>query len=334
MNIRVSDLRKFQKLSAHIKQTGIIPSSDCIKFGGGKIVKNALSSFLSYDCADSNEEILVDEHPLNGLVNATSSDFINISFKGPKVVLSDGRDKIPVGIVDIKEFPSLPETDGKKQEITTEFLSSLGKVSDACADRKSDTSLYMFVHVGDNMMAAGNGFMGVCFPIEENYKMVIDKSIAKFLSKQQIFGWAETEGHYLFYGFDSLFGFSKQEIGFSGFGKMIQDAKSKITFTISASDVLSFNSLAMSLSFEKDMTVVTMAPGRFETVKGGDEEPCIRPYEGLKIPEPFHYNPEYLNRVMSALDVEELDFSQTGNMYFISSKDTKATAVIVKISKP
>lgn len=333
MNIKVADLRKFQKLSAHIRPTGIIPASDCIKFGGGVIVKNANSAFLSYDCVDSADDILVDEHSLNGLVNATASDFINISKKGAKVILSDGRDKIPVGLMDVKEFGVLPVPEGERKDIDVDFLSVLGKTSEACSDRKSDTTLYMFVHVGNNMMAAGNGFMGVCFPIKEDYKMVIDKTIAKFLSKQQIVEWAETESHYLFYGVGCFWGFSKQEIGFSGFGKMIQDAAAKITFTVSATDVISFNSLAMSLSFEKDITVATMAPGRFETIKGGDEEPCIRPYDGLTLSEPFHYNPEYLNRVIAALDVEELDFCNSGGAYFISSKDTKATAIIAKIQK-
>jgi len=332
MNIRVSDLKKFQRLSAHIKPNGILPASDCIRFGGGTIIKNVHSAFVSYDCKDSTDDILVDEHPLNSLLNATASDFINISVKGSKVILSDGRDKIPVGIVSVKEFGDLPVPEGKKQEIDSEFLAVLGQASEACAERKPDTTLYMFVHIGNKTMASGNGFMGVCFPIDKDYKMVIEKNTAKFVSKQEIYAWAETESHYLFYGHDTFFGFSKQEIGFSNMGSMIQGGDER-TFSIASADVLSFNTLALSLSAERDLTVVTMAPGQFETVKGGDEEPCVRPYEGLKLPEPFHYNPDYLNKVISALNVEELDFYHSPRAYFIKSPDTKATAIIAKISK-
>lgn len=332
MNIKVSDLKKFQKLTAHIECNRILPASDCIRFGGGAIVKNVNSAFVSYACNDSTVDVLVDERSLNSLLNATASDFINISVKETKIILSDGRDKIPVGIVPLKDFGELPEPESKKLEITPEFLSILGQASEACAEMKAETSLYMFVHVGNKMMASGNGFMGVCFPIDEDYKMVIEKEVAKLVSRQQIYGWAESKGHYFFYGHDVFFGFSKQQIGFSNMGSMIRGGEER-TFSISSADVLSFNSLALSLSFTKELTVVTMAPGQFETVKAGDEEPSVRPYEGLKVPEPFNYNPEYMNKVITALNVEELDFYHDKRAYFIKSPDTKATAIIAKISK-
>lgn len=333
MNIKVSDLKKFQTLSSHIQSTGILPASDCIRFGGGAIIKNALSSFISYECSDSNEDILVDEFVLYGLLGNTRSEFINISVKGGKVLLSDGLSKIPVSPVDIKIFPELPTAETKKQELTADFLSTLGKLSDACAEKKAATSLYMFVHVGENMMAAGNGWMGVCFPIDEGYKMVIERNVAKFIAKQKVYAWAESEGHHFFYGHEGIFfGFSKSEIGFSSMGSKMNGGDER-AFTISASDVISFNSLAISLSTEKDITLATMAPGQFEMENTTREIPCVRPYEGLKVPEPWHYNPKYMNSALAAFGAEELDFYPSKNAYFIKSTETKATAIIAKMSK-
>jgi hypothetical protein len=333
MNIRTVDLKKFQGLSSHIQPTGILPSSDCIRFGGGVIVKNALSSFVSFECAASTDDVLVDEFVLYGLLNNTRAEFINIFVKDKKVMLSDGLSKIPVAVVDFKTFPELPKPETKKQEITDDFLKTIGQLSDACAEKKADTSLYMFVHVGDNMMAAGNGWMGVCFPIDEDYKMVIERNVAKFISKQKVYAWAESEGHHFFYGHDGVFfGFSKSVIGFSSMGSKMNGGDER-AFTISASDVVSFNSLAISLSTEKDITLATMAPGQFEMENTTREIPCVRPYEGLKVPEPWHYNPKYMNSALAAFGAEELDFYPSKNAYFIKSTETKATAIIAKMSK-
>ena len=331
MNVKTNDLRKFQKLSSHIKASGILPSSDCIKFGDGAIIKNAHSSFVSYDCQDSNESMLVDEHALWGLVNATSSDFINIVLKGPKVILSDGRDKIPVPAVSIKEYGELPAYDGDKKDISIEFLQSLGRAAEVCSAPQQIANLYMYVHIGENAICAGNGFMGVYFPIEEDYKMVIEKKVANTLSKFSFTSFAESQGHHFFFGDGMFMGFSKQEIGWADLKRVLSGGKDR-TFSIAASDILSYNSLAMYLS--KDFGMVTMKTGEFEMDDTIREISHSRPADGIVLPEPFTYNAENMNKCVSALGVEELDFYVCEKAYYIKSTETKATAIIQKIYKP
>jgi hypothetical protein len=331
MNIRTSDLRKFQKLSSHIKPNGIAPASDCIRFGGGVMTKNAYSAFVTYHCPDANEDLLVEEHVINSLLSTTSADFFNITIKNEKVIVSDGRDKVPFGFINMDTYTNTPSVPTVKTEISKEFLNVLGRAAEVCAAPKDPSTVYMFVHVGDNMMAAGNGWSGVVFPIEEDLKMVIGKQTAMLVSKYDFTETGETEGHYFFFAKDVIMGFSKQEIGYSEMGKIMRGGKEEFTFTASATDVLSFNALALSLC--KDWAIVTMKTGEFEMIDSRFDYTPTRPAEQLRLPEPFHYNADNMNLIVKALDVEELDFHNSKNAYFIRSSDTTARAIIAKISK-
>lgn len=330
MNIKVKDLRIFNKLSVHIKASGITPSSDCIKFGDGAIIKNANSAFVSYDCPDANEGVLVDEHILWSLVNATLSEFINITTKDNKTILSDGRDKIPFTSVPANDYNNLPVYEGDKKPVSPEFLTYLGRCAGSCSPYKTPANLYMYVHVGDNAICSGNGFMGVYFPIEEDYKMVIEASVATIVSKNSFTSMAESKSHYFFFGDKVMMGFSKQEIGWADLKKIIIGGD-KRTFSIGATDILSFNSLAMSLS--KDFGIVTMSTGKFEMEDTVREISQSRPADGITLPEPFSYNADNMNKIVSALDVEDLDFYVGERNYWIKSIETNAIAIIIKIHK-
>lgn len=330
MNIKVSNLKKFQKLSSHIRPAGITPASSCIKFCDGKLIKNANSAFIEYDCQDATDNVLVDENVLNSLLKNTISDIISISVIDKKLILSDGRDKISSGIIPVKEFVDPIMDKSKRRPISNDFLDSLRRSSGACMPYKSQSSLYMFVHIGGKLMAAGNGFMGVCFPIEEDYTMVLEKSVAALVANYEIVSTSETSGHYFFYAENFTLGFSKQEIGFCEMGKMMQ-CNNKITFTISACDITSFNSLALSLC--KDYSIVTIDSGKLEMIDFRIDSAPIREIPGLKLPEPFHYNAEFMNQLITAFGVETLDFHYSEKAYFIKSPDSKASAIIAKISK-
>lgn len=331
MNIRVLDLRRFQKLSSHISGSRILPSSNCIKFGGGTMIKNALDAFVSMDCAESTEEILVDESVLWPLVAQTPSEFINIITKGDKTTISDGRDKIPCPFIPSKEFNELPVPNRGKVPISSEFLLAIGKASEACTPMSTPANQYMYLHIGQNSVCAGNGFMGVCVPIEEDYLMVIEKKSASFMSKMDILQISESEGHYFFYGKNISFGFSKQSIGYFDMKRVIIGGGDKISFSVSSSDILSFNGLAMSLS--KSNSVITLSTGKIEMYDFMKEISPTRELAGVVIPEPFSFKPENMNMAIIPLDVETLDFYDGKGLYYIRSTDTKATSIIAKISK-
>lgn len=329
MNIKVSDLKKFQKYAANIKTNKILPIYGYIKFGDGTITKSISSSFVQFDCKDATESVLVDEHLLNSLLNVTASEFINITSKGNKVTLSDTRDKIVFQTVPTKDFVQLPDMEGDKTQISSEFIDALGMAANFAVNMGDIPEKYMYVHIGEKTICAGEGIIGFHCPIEEDIKIVLEKKIAQLLCKYNVSAFSQTENYYFFFTPEAVLGFSIQSIGWMDIRRIFQDIP-KLTFTVSSSDIQSFNAISMQASAS---CVVTMETGRFEMNDMLTDIKHDRPAENLKLPEPFTYAPAKMNTILSALGCEEVDFYEGKGMYYIKSSDTKATAIIAKINK-
>lgn len=329
MNIKVSDLRRFKKYADKITGANILPIAGYLKFGDKKIVKTAFSSFVQFDCEDAIEPILVEERLLNGLLDQTPSDFINISKKGNKVTLSDGRDKFVFQVPDIKEFPAIASPQDEKTPLSSEFMEAIGMAGNFSLPMGDIPEKYMYVHVGGKAVCAGDGIVGFHCPITEPLVMVIEKKISQMLGKYSVSSFSESENYYFFTTNDAVLGFGKQSIGWMDIRHVFK-ATGNRTFSASSGDIQSFNSLSMKASAA---CIVTMSKGLFEMSDPLYDIKHERPAENLELPEPFTYNPGKMNTLLSALGCEELDFYDINGGYFIKSADTKATAIIAKISK-
>lgn len=335
MNIPVNHLKKFQKLSAHVRGSNIIPIHHYLLFGGGKIVKNVNTSFIEYTLPNSNEYmkedefVLVDENDLYSLLGVTSSAFISITQTKKSVELNDGRDKIKLQSPATNEFNPPPIADGETIKLSSEFMEAVAKASGFAQFIKDMPTYYGYVHVGEKTVCAGDGIIAFHCPIEEVLKVVIDNKIAQVISKCDIHGFQSSDNYYYFHNTETVFGFAKSEIGWFDIRRIFQQ-KREFSFTLDATDLTSFNSLSLQLS---KTALVTISDGKLEMNDMTLDKHHERDVSGVKVPAPFTYNPERMNTIISGLDVGELDFSDSKPAYYISSKDSKATAIIAKISK-
>jgi len=327
MNIPVNKLKKFQKLAANIKTNGILPIYSYLKFGGGCICKNVGTSFLEYKMEESDEELLVDEHDLFSLLNHTSSPFITITLKKGKVELNDGRDKLLLNTVKYSDFNS-PNTSAKEPvPVSAEFMDAILKASNFAQVVKDMPTYYAFVHIGENAVCAGDGLMIFHCPVEEDLSIVLEGRIAQFVAKQGITAFADTGNYHLFFTPDAVLGFAKSELSWFNIKKVFERPR-EYSFTLGASDIISFNSLSLQLTRDP---MVTLSNGKFEMNDMLLDKCHERAAENIKVTEPFSYNPEKMNVVVNGLDCEEIDFSDGGPCYFLSNKDVKATTIIAKI---
>lgn len=329
MNIKVSDLKKFQKLSSNIKPAGVLPILDHIRFGDGTITKTALSSFIVYNCKEATDVVLVDEKMLYNLLAITQSEFINIVVKKDKTIISDTRDNPHFQTQKPDQYPAIPKAPSDKIELSSDFLSTLGQASFFSDNMKEIPKMYDYVMVGENAICSGDGFIGFYCPIGENIKAIIEKKIALFISKLPIKSFASGESYYFFFMEDAVVGFSIQQIGFADWRKFMQGGE-KITFSASSSDLMSFNSFAIQ---SVENPVVTMTNGKIEMNdilfdKGND-----RKMENITLEGDFSYDPNRMNRLLTAIEGEELDFYEGKGLYYIKSSETKATTIIAKINK-
>lgn len=328
MEIKVSDLKRFQKASGHIESSGILPIHNYLKFEPGKITKIVTGAFVEFPCQGIDEPVLVDEKMLNNLLNITNSPVISISKSKTKVTISDGRDKPFFPIQNIKEFSDTPVPNQAKLLISDEFLKGLGMAAKVAKNMEDIPHYLMYVLIGNKSICGGDGFMAVHYPIEETMQIMLEKKVAHFISREKVYAVAFSDNHYFFYAEDAVFGFTKQSIGYTDLAVVILGRNNKITFSATASDISSFNSYAMQSSKDCYVTIddKKMYWSDIDFGIGNDRE-----MDNLTVEEPFTYVPAKMNAIISALCCKELDFYNGQGLFYIKSQETKASAVVAKI---
>lgn len=331
MDIRTSDLNNFKKLSSNIKTSGILPIQEYLKFGKGVIQKQVTSSFIQFDCPGVTEDILVEEKVLYDLMNNSSSPIFSINTIKGKTVISDFKTTISIQVPPLSDFTDIETGEVKKVMISHEFLEAIGAAAILCQPMGTVPDKYMYVMIGNKGVTGISVPYGYYRPIEEDVTMSLEKSIAIFVSRTDVYACAVTDTHYIFYTEKgAIMGFTKQAVGYGDFAKMLRDDKTKLTFTSSNEDIRSYNSLAVSLC--KLGPVVTMTTkGELIMYDNARDISQNQVIESIKPFEDFTYNPTHMNLVLSAMGTEDLDFYQTNNMLLIKDIATKSVAAIGKI---
>lgn len=312
---------------------GVLPIHKYLRFGEGHICKNVGHSFvtMAYGAESVNDPvILVPEDGLYSLLGATLSSFISISINKGRIELNDGLDKIYLPKEDVKHFINPPLTAGEPIALSEDFSKAIAAAAKFAIPVKDGPEYYNYVHIGDGAVCAGEGFMVYHYPIEEDVKMVLLNRVAEAISDFKIEAFSQSENYYFFYNGEITFGYVKPAIGWFDITRLFKQKRDYI-FSVCASDLTSFNNVANSLT---KAALVTISTGKMEMQDSLLETAQEREVANIKVPAPFTYNPQRMNTVIKGLDVEELDFSDSAPAYYISSKDTKATAIIAKIQKP
>lgn len=329
MNISTASLKEFQKLSSNVKSNHILPITDYLKLEPGKITKTALSSFVTFDCPEIDEEMLVSEKHLYDLLSVSSSSFINISKRGTQINITDGRDKMSFEAEKFELFPAIQQPTKDKVAISDNFVQALYMASYFPIPFKEVMGIYNLVMIGNKTICAGDGVIVFKHIIDEDVApIVLEKSIATSISKLPITGFAFGESYYFFYTDKAVFGFSVQEIGYADMNKFFVLNGQKPKFSLSANDLMSFNTLAMRTAED---AFVHAENGRLSLNSTLTNIPLDRQLDGLTLDEPFNYHPEKMNRLLTAIHSQELDFYDGDRMYYVKNQDEKICTLIMKI---
>lgn len=331
MNISIKELKRFQSLASHVQGSNILPAHKYLKIGEGKIVKNVSSSFIVYECKAADEgPLLVHEDDLFGLVSETPSAVISINKVKGKIELNDGTDVIKLQEMPPKTFNEPPVADSEKVLLSDEFWEAVSKATYFSQFIKDMPTYYGYVHIAENCVCAGDGIIAYHYPIEEDVKIIIEGKLAKSIAEAKPSWFSQNEKNVFFEGAGVIFGFVKPEIGWLDIKRLFAHEK-KYAFSLPASDITSFGNLSIKLTSDPMVTITT---GLLEMNDMLLDKNHKRAVPSIKMPGEFTYNPKRMNTVLKGLDVEDIDFSENGSAYYLSSKDTKATALIAKIKKP
>lgn len=332
MNIKTSALQEFSRLSSPLKgHNNVLPILDYVKVGNGKLVKTVMSSFIEVDCPDANEEMLLDEKQLSIKVKGSKSEFLNFKKKDNKVTVTDSVIPSTFQIPDSKEFPTIPTPTSERYPVSKKFLSILKKANGfSLPPNYSNLSWMSFVMIGNGYICASDGVIIFTEPIDEQFKMVLDKDDAKALSALDITHFAESDNYMFFYGNGITLGFSKNGvfsytdiISYGDFKKGINE------FVLSASDMQDFN---WQIIQSAKTPYVTMTKGKIFRNDADLDIYSERILESLTPSSDFVYNAEYMNRLLSIIDSDEINFYRGKDCYWIVDPEQKFSTLIMRIN--
>lgn len=329
MNIPISDLKKFQKLSSSIASKNILPILDYIKVSIGKLTKSVNHAFVQMDCESADKEMLLDEKQLTAKINNTSATFLNFVKKANKVTISDTVAPKTFQVPEVKEFPDLPQPTSERFAVSKNFLSVLGKAAHFAKNMDTTPEFVDYVMVGNGTVCATDRHVFFYEEVEEQFKLVIEKKCAAFVATLDITDYAHSDSYMFFYGPGLEIGFSVQEIGYTDLTKYADLKDSKCDFIGSVSDFRQFNNECRSSS---DVPWITIKDGSLEMNDTNRDVFLERKMEGIKPSRTFTYNPDTMNQLLSAIDVSEIEFYRGPAFYWIKSPDHKFTTLLMELA--
>ena len=329
MNLKVSELRAFQKMASPLKGHNILPILEYIKLEDGKATKSVLTSFVQFECSGIDKPILVDEKLLGVKLSNPAADFLNITQKGNKVTITDTKIPTTFQVPELVNFPAIPEPTSERFPISENFMKVLGRAQYFPLKMdETNTSWMSFIMVGNGHICASNGIIFFSEPIDEEFELVLDNRHAQLISKLQIKEYAYSDNYMFFYTDNAVIGFSKQEIKYINvinYGKITSD---KEEFNISASDMQQFNSECAQSS---KIPFVTLQGGKMFMNDKDMDITLEQNIENLTPSAPFTYNAEHMNRLLTAIDAEDIHFFKGQNFYWIKTPGEKFTTLVMQL---
>jgi hypothetical protein len=329
MNIPLSELRQFNKLSSPIVGHNTLPILDYVKFGDGKIVKSVLSSFLEYKCKEANVEMLVDERLLSVKVGKAQSSFLNISQKENKVTLTDSVTPTTFQVPGAEVFPVIPKPTSEIYPLSENFTKVISRAHGFSAKfDPANTSWMSFIMIGNKHVCASDGGVFFMEPIDEDFELVLDKRHAQIISKMALTGYAYSDKYMFFFTDDATIGFSKQEFGYKDIVSYGKINGSPMDFITSAHDLYLFNEeCAQSSKFPW----VAMTDGKVSMNDIDLDIYSERLIPAIKPSSKFTYNAETMNRLLSVIEGDEVEFYRGKEWYWLKSSSDKSTMLIMRL---
>lgn len=329
MNISLSELKTFNNIASSLKGSNTFPVLDYVKFGNGKIIKTVMSSFVQFDCKDADTEMLVDEKLLSVKIGNAQSDFFNFSKKGIKVTLTDSVTPTTFQVPDSETFPLIPEPTSERFAISENFMRVLNKAKHFSLTPDSNNLSWMsFIMVGNGYICATGGHSLFTESIEERFELVLDKNHAHIISKLPIKEYAFAEKYMFFYGDGFAIGFSRQEIGYSNIISYGEIKSTSAEFIASGVDIEKFNKECIQSS---KFLRVSMNKGKLSLNDPNRDIQLEKAIQGIQPSEQFTYNPEIMNRIISAIDGDDIEFYKGKDCYWLKSPPQKSTLLIMRI---
>lgn len=235
MKIKTKDLQQFLIASAYMSEDKQLPAYAYTLWKGNTLSRCNEGSFCQGTSSmAASKPILLETALLQKYVADTITDFIDISEKGLKVVLSNGKTPISFISIEADLFPAMPKHKGAWADISP-MLSSIGvaRAFIKTQDKSGVVDNFCFVHVKstngvlpDGVTAGDEGanvigntyifgcdnssFYGDVFP-QTGMNILISQEACKLLSSVSECQHSASDSHDFYKSGEMVFGFTKTE---------------------------------------------------------------------------------------------------------------------------
>lgn len=336
MILRVEELQEFFKLSSTIKTNLSRPELQYLYIGNGIIRKTNLAIDCVMKIATDDAlhiSYLVDEKLLQNLVKSTFKTEIKVFTKDNKIIISDEKNHLSHGYVDIDSYPSLRKKPAEKGLPVPKSVIDTISVARAFCSGDENATNFRCVSFKDNYIFAidFNKFYLKCFPFKFPEAMLLS-DYCDIITQFMYATFWDTETYFYYeFGIDISFCFSKLEFKVQDISQRIDVLENKITgdkFTISKKDIVNFCDIANNLTPSKQTVCILKQDEKLGAIIYVEDIDYTKGFikeiiSGGSLSD-FAFNSKITTSAFKALPQEEFDCIVMSNTLVIKDKDSWA----------
>lgn len=330
--IPLADLRQFKKNSSFIKQNGIIPILDYIKFDNGQITKTNQNEYIIFK-SNFTGSFLVEERVLFNFIEYASGNELLFSFNGKKITLSDGNTEVTSQSEDLGLFPIPEICTQDKIELPNEVLLAISTAAQYTQEYEFDPKR-PYVFVGAKAVAASDGLIGFYkkFDIDLPEMVLSEKTATKIGSLSSVM-FCQNERYLFFETPNSTYGFIKPEPKFFNLGNYFNYPK-EVSFIVNKRDFIAFNDTCIAVSPSKAKYPTFKIEGNMLHLSMVDHDYNINVKRLLSVSGEmkgeFPYIAVLMSKLLKSAPDEDLIFYQ-GNKKFYIIGDSGFTSLVMEL---
>lgn len=332
IKIPASDIKQFKKNSSFVKQNGIIPILNYIKFNNGSISKNNTKEFVIQQ-SNFNGTFLVEEYVLFNFIEYSNGTEITFTINDKKVTISDGITEVTSQSDNPNLFtdPELPT--GDKIEIPSEVLCAIQTAAQYTIQEEFNI-IKPYVHVGKKAVAASDGLIGFIQKFDFDLpEIALSVKESEKIGNLKAVKFSETERFHFFESGNSTYGFLKPEAKFIDLVRYF-DYPKDVSFRVNKNDLLNYNDTCISVSPSKVVYPI------FEITDSGLSLSMVDVDYNINVKRVvtasgtmngrFKYIASLMSKLLKTAPDDEITFYQADKRFYITG-DSGFTSLVMEI---